>query len=328
MKTISPQLFNELKSTSASIDVGWLVVRTDAVRLAFTSSDIPFTYNDDVYLPSNGFNPSAIVSKSNMSVDNMECQVLESDLITDTDLRAGLWNNAVVTVFWINRYHPEWGVVPLRGGQFGEVVVKEGEFTVQLRSLFQQLQQPFGYFYTLQCGAQLGDARCKVNLDPPVWQPNQLYTLGILTDAGIGSVVQPHDANGFWYVANYTSYEFVSGTPPVAGVDTGGGIPSDVGDTVDFGDGTPVSTVSSGEPELGGGIPTLTDGVVTDSSGYDGTTTDASVLRQPTQPGQGLSGNDDLGPNDATQVDVGPAFDSLSQFDYQGDPVDIFGIKL
>jgi len=90
----------------------------------------------------------------------------------------GVWNNAAIKVFWICPYHPEWGIVPLRGGIFGEIVVKEGQFTVQLRALFEQLQLPFGYQFTLNCGAQLGDPRCKVKLDPPVWQPHTVYPLG------------------------------------------------------------------------------------------------------------------------------------------------------
>jgi hypothetical protein len=58
------------------------------------------------------------------------------------------------------------------------------------------------------------------------------------------------------------------------------------------------------------------------------TTIAEQPLQEPSQPGQGLSGNDDLGPNDNTQIAVGPAPDNLNQFNYTGTPVDIFGIKL
>ncbi len=261
MRSVPPLLFAVLKNQSARVDTGWLVVRTDGFRLGFTSSDKEFTYDGDVYSPANGMSSSAIVSKGDASVDNMEMQVLESDQITDRDLRGGLWANAVVNVFWICPDHPEYGVVPLRGGTLGEIVIKSGQFTTQLRSLFQQIQQPFGYFYTLQCGAQLGDPRCGVKLDAPTCQPNTAYKLGLLSDATIGAVVKPTVDNGFWYYAQYT------------------------------------------------------------------TSNEAAVV-QPTKPGQGLSALDDAGPNDNTQVAVGPAPDNLSQFTYTGTPVDIFGIKL
>ena len=155
----------------------------------------------DYYTPTNGFNGSAIVSKADASVDNMEVQVLDNAVITEYDLRGGLWNNAQIQVFWICRYHPEWGVVPLRGGMLGEIIIKNGQWTTQLRSLFQQMQQPFGLQYTLQCQAQLGDAQlndtplgvayCHVKLNAPVWGPGTGYPMGLLTDAKWGAIVQP-----------------------------------------------------------------------------------------------------------------------------------------
>ena len=82
----------------------------------------------------------------------MEVQVLESTLITESDLRGGLWDNAQVQVFWICPDHPEWGIVPLRGGMLGEIVIKKGQCTTQLRSLFQQMQQPFGFHTRCSAG--------------------------------------------------------------------------------------------------------------------------------------------------------------------------------
>ena len=350
MRKITGPLFTELKSQTSKIAVGWLIVRKDATRYAFTSADAPFTYNGDTYSPTNGFNPSAIVSKADFSVDNMECQVLDNELITDVDLRAGLWDLATVKVFWLRPDHPEWGVVPLRGGNLGEITIKDGQWTTQLRSLFQQLQQPFGYFYSLVCMAQLGDARCKVNLTPATWAAHTTHPKGLLTDAGIGTVVKPTVYNGFWYVADYTtrgpSYEEAANVSEATGGDAGGGggvtgtgtgvdTPNYHGDmTLGAGSsttGTPVNTPNYHSGTAGGGdvvggdvLSVTTSGEGTPAAGQF----DAGALRQPSKPGAGLSGNDDLGPNDNTQVAVGAPNNSLSQFDYTGQPVDIFGIKI
>ena len=321
MRNISTPLFNELRNQTARIATGWLVLRQDGQRFAFTSWDTAFVYDGDAYTPTNGFNPSAIVSKADLSVDNMECQVLDNEAITDVDLRAGVWDLATVKVFWICPLHPEWGIVPLRGGNLGEIVIKDGQWTTQLRSLFQQLQQPFGFYYTLQCMAQLGDDRCKVELKPEAWRPSTSYKLGLLTDAAVGTVVKPTTYNGFWYVANYTTrgpseenYSSGAGQGLGGGGITGSGVKDPGNITLGAG---------GGDTAGGGGLGIL----AADATGGGGQY-DASALRQPTKPGQGLSGNDDLGPNDDTQVAVGPPNDSLNQFDYTGIPVDIFGIKL
>jgi Uncharacterized conserved protein (DUF2163) len=247
MKAIPPLLFNELRSQTPRIATAWLLVRTDGQRFAFTTSDLTFVYNGDTYTPANGFNPSAIVSKGDASVDNLECQVLTSDTITEEDLKGGVWNLATVQIFWICPYHPEWGICTLRTGTLGEIVIKEGQFTTQLRALFEQLQLPFGAWYTINCGAQLGDPRCKVKLAAPTWQPNTAYPLGLLTDAKWGAIVQPSTPNGFWYVAQYTT-----------NLDPASRIPS--------------------------------------------------------YPGQGLSAQDDLGPDDQTQTAAGPSTWNLDPF--------------
>ena len=261
MKRISAALFRELCSQACRISTGWKVTRQDGAVYGFTSSDLEFVLDGVTYTPTNGFSPSAVVSKADLSVDNMEVQVLDSPVITEEDLMGGKWSNAAIQVFWVCPEHPEWGVVPLRGGRLGEIVIKTGQWTTQLRSLFQQMQQPLGVHFQIVCNAQLGDERCGVKLSAPTWAPSTLYSLGLLSDAKVGDIVQPTTPNDFWYVANYT-------------------------------------------------------------------TATEQPIRQPSKPGQGLSANDDAGPNDNTQVAVGPAPSDLSQFNYQGDPVDIFGIKL
>ena len=133
MKNIPPLLFSEMRSSTPRIATAWLILRTDGPRFGFTTSDTEFNYNGDAYY-STGFSPSAVVSKADASVDNLEVRVLMSSTITEQDLRAGVWNNAAVQVFWICPFYPEWGICPLRVGTFGEVVVKSGQFTVSGQS--------------------------------------------------------------------------------------------------------------------------------------------------------------------------------------------------
>lgn len=200
MKRIDPRLFNELRRTSSSIAVGWLLERTDGFTLGFTSSDIEFERDGVVYKPTNAFSGTAAVSKNNLSVDNMSAVALISDEITEKDLKAGLYDNAMVKVFWISPTNPGWGTVPIRGGTFGEVVIRNSQFEVELRAAMQLLQQPFGENYTLECGAHLGDDKCKVQIEGvPKWTPETKYISKADSDAGIGSLVEPPIANGFWY---------------------------------------------------------------------------------------------------------------------------------
>lgn len=199
MKRISPALFNKLKERSTHMVLGWYIERKDGMKLGFTSGDVPFELDGITYNPSNAFSGMAVTSKSNLSVDNTSATALISDDITDWDLQAGLWDNALVRMFWLDPLNPNEGVVPMRGGKMGEVKIRNGQFEAELRSPFQALQQPFGQFYGLECSATLGDGRCKVWLEAEEWTANERYIAKAGADAGIGSYVKPRVQNGFWY---------------------------------------------------------------------------------------------------------------------------------
>lgn len=214
MKRISPQLFDELRTKSSNIVVGWLVEREDGLKLGFTTSDTEFDYEGVTYSPTNPFSASAVQSKNNFSVDNLNTVALMNDQIKKGDLLGGKWDNAVVRFFWIRPDKPEWGVVPIRGGKFGTISTKGQTFETELRTVHQTLQQPFGDFYTLECSADLGDAKCKVKLDPPAWSPNTVYVAKIDQEAGIGDIVKPTVDNGFWYVCTNAPTAVMSSVGP------------------------------------------------------------------------------------------------------------------
>ena len=142
-------------------------MRQDGTRFGFSTSDHDLRLRRRHRIsPINGINPSAIVRKADASVDNLEIQVIIYETITEAGPPLRRLGQRVRPSLLVCPYHPEWGIAPMRGGNFGEIHVKEGQFTVQFRALFEQLQLPFGYKYTLNCRAQLGDPRCKVKLAP------------------------------------------------------------------------------------------------------------------------------------------------------------------
>lgn len=203
MKKVSPELFDEMKSSACYIVTGWRVERTDGVVFGFTSGDLEFNYEELLYVPTNAFAGSAVVSKNNLSVDNMSATALFTAGFDETDLRAGLFDNAEVKAFWIRPDRPEWGVMPLRGGRFGEVTTKGLVFEVELRSAAQQLQQQFGDVYTLECRVQaLGNSECKLQMDPETWAPGLAVIGKIAGEGGIGTVLKPTVDNGFWFVCD------------------------------------------------------------------------------------------------------------------------------
>ncbi len=141
------------------------VVRTDGTIIAFTEHDKDITYDSVTYKSSISYTPTAKDSTSTLSVNNSEMQgYFALTGITKDDVVAGLYDGAEVFELLVD--FSDSSLVKLLGkGYLGEVEITDNGFKAEYRSLTQKLQQTVGRFYTAECNAQLGDARCGVDLD-------------------------------------------------------------------------------------------------------------------------------------------------------------------
>lgn len=190
-KNISPQLKKHLAGDVTTLCTLWLVKRRDGAIFTFTDLDIPVIYDGNIYEPSSGYSVSAISSTSALDVDNLELEgMLTSEVISDDDLLAGLWDFAEFVIMRIDYGQAEIvtdigygydygynygglggssgnsGVEILRAGTLGNVRTGRQNYFVELRGMMQPLQQDVGRLCLPACDADLGDHRCKVNLTP------------------------------------------------------------------------------------------------------------------------------------------------------------------
>jgi len=77
---------------------------------------------------------------------------------------AGRFDGAEVTSWLVNWENPAQRTVQFRGN-IGEIRRAGGAFQAELRGLTDALNRPIGHVFQRPCGAVLGDARCKVDLD-------------------------------------------------------------------------------------------------------------------------------------------------------------------
>lgn len=167
MKSLSVALTAHYAQEVTTLATCWKLTRTDGQVFGFTGADVSFPVDGITYHAASGITPSSIKSGSDLSVDNLEILgVLESDLITEQDVMAGLWNNAVFEVFECNYLDPSMGINPIRTGTTGEIKLGRQQYQAEGRGMMQKLQQPIGLASLPTCGAGLGDGRCQVDLVP------------------------------------------------------------------------------------------------------------------------------------------------------------------
>lgn len=166
MKRYNPQFHHQLRRSNLRLCRCWRIELEDETVFGFTEHDKPLVIDGVTYQPNNSFTATAFEQNSDFSVNNLSVVALTSDLITEEDLNAGRFDKASVRVFYVQWDQPELGILPLMGARLGEITIREGKFETELRSLGQVLQQATGRVYGLECDANLGDSRCKVDLGP------------------------------------------------------------------------------------------------------------------------------------------------------------------
>lgn len=165
MRTLSEDLSAHIAQEVTTLATCWKVTRKDTTVLGFTDHDVDLVVDGTLYKARSGMTPTAVSASLGLQVDNMDIEGLLSDeTITETDVIAGKYDYAEVSVFMVNYMDIGAGKLKLTTGWLGEVTLKGQQFVAEIRSLSQRLQQTIGEVYTSTCRANLGDVRCAKNL--------------------------------------------------------------------------------------------------------------------------------------------------------------------
>ncbi|HJT63067.1 MAG TPA: DUF2163 domain-containing protein [Burkholderiales bacterium] len=196
MKTVDAGYLAHLATRQLTLAKCAKVTRTDGGIYGFTDHDRDLVVSGVTYAALSGFLFGAQQLKADYSVPNMEMVgAFDSVAVTEADLEAGLWNGAVIEVFRVNWADVTQGIEKLGKGYLGDVKRGRTGFTAEWNGLLKHFLQQIGDLFSPDCRAELGDARCKVRLDPPAWAATTAYTVRPAGDAGLGSVVKPSAYN-------------------------------------------------------------------------------------------------------------------------------------
>lgn len=164
MKTASAGMIAHLAQDTTTLAWCWKVTRADAQVFGFTTHDRDITLSGVTYQADTGFLASAAQARAGASVDNMDVTgMIDSTVISEADLLAGVWDGAQIEVRVVNWADTSQNVI-MQTGTIGNVSLKGAQFTAEMRSLSQAMQQTVGRTMTRRCDADLGDARCGVTL--------------------------------------------------------------------------------------------------------------------------------------------------------------------
>jgi uncharacterized phage protein (TIGR02218 family) len=167
MRSVPAVLQAKLDSGVTTLCRCWIISRRDGVAQGFTDHDEDVVIGEVTCRAGTGLSGSEASEQLGLAVGGSEVSgALVDDQLTEADLAAGRYDAATVDVYLVDWSEPSLNVLMCKGA-LGEVRREGGAFAAELRSLTHRLAEESGRLYTATCSADLGDARCTVDLDDP-----------------------------------------------------------------------------------------------------------------------------------------------------------------
>lgn len=163
MRNISEDLQSHLSSEVTTLCWLWKITRRDGRVLGFTDHDKPLFIDGVSYEMSSSLIPSETDNRLGFSADNGAVQgVFDSARITAADIKAGLYENAVIDSFRVNWKQPEQSI-HMSTGRLGSIRQSGDTFEAEWTGQSVLLERSTGRVFSKLCDAAFGDERCGLN---------------------------------------------------------------------------------------------------------------------------------------------------------------------
>lgn len=201
MKPLSLDLIDHCQQEVTTLATGWRVERRlDGQTFGWVDHNEDITVDSVLYRASLGLQPTSAHSTNDLSVDSLDVTVF-LDVSTEQEIIAGIWDNALLTIFEYN-----WNAPPtafdetmnvLRYGNVGQINRSNGLLKAEIRGMTQRLQARIGRPYSPTCtwrhaiwdvDAQtyVSSIECALNLTPLIYD-GAVETLGTPPTLKIGA---------------------------------------------------------------------------------------------------------------------------------------------
>lgn len=206
MRDLTPQFAASLQGGATTLCHCWRLIPRQGAPLGFTDHDADIEFGGTVFSAAAGLEAGALEAKLGFAVGGGEVNgALASAALSESDLAGGRFDSASLEIWRVDWSNPDARLL-LDLAVIGEVRRSEFAFTAEARSIAHQFDEPVGRLYQAGCAADLGDARCGVDLSAAA-----LRYAGPAT-ATDGRLEFTAAASGFaegWFTGG--SVEFVSG---------------------------------------------------------------------------------------------------------------------
>lgn len=145
----------------------WRVSLRDGTVFGFTDHDRRLQVDGTEFAPETGFSASEAKRSEGLTIDTIDVEgVLSSARITEEDILNGRYDGATVETLIVNWREPE-QFAAIGRATIGKMTRADDRFVAELESFGRGLDRVNGRQIRRTCDAELGDARCGVDVAGP-----------------------------------------------------------------------------------------------------------------------------------------------------------------
>jgi uncharacterized phage protein (TIGR02218 family) len=183
MRTVPEDLADHLDGGVTTLCRCWKLTRRDGASFGFTDHDRDLAFDATVFAARTGLEAAEATAELGFAVGGGEVSgALVSAGVTEDDLAAGLYDDARVETWLVNWADPAQRLM-LDAGSIGEIRRADGAFVAEVRGPMHRLDEERGRLYRATCSADLGDARCRVDVSGATFTASATVTR---TDGALG----------------------------------------------------------------------------------------------------------------------------------------------
>lgn len=164
MRKLPDALAEHLDGNVTTHCFAWIVTRRDGAVFGFTDHDQAITIDGVSCEPQSGMNGSEASTVLGLATSGSEIEgALTSDRITEQDIEKGFYDDAIVKTYLVNWQDHAQNLL-LQQWTMGKLTRSAGQFIAELKSVASTYDKVQGRRLLRLCDAQVGDARCMINL--------------------------------------------------------------------------------------------------------------------------------------------------------------------
>lgn len=165
MRQIEEAFAVRLAADVTTLCACWRFERVDGAVFGATDHDAAIAFEGVTFDPAAGLESATFQSSAGLAPGRAAAAgAISLGFLTAEDVDAGLWDGARVDVWRV-----DWSATDHRvmiwSGRLSEITRQGEAFSAELVSLKAAFERPLGRVYARACDAEVGDARCGVDLD-------------------------------------------------------------------------------------------------------------------------------------------------------------------